>query len=187
MDLMALMSPVNVGTPTHKSTLSIAQLLGHQIDGPKMVGSFLIWAHESTHRSSRPYMLLRGGRRHGTSSTNHKRILAVDKPMATKASHGLICSYLTTSLSCNLTIPTKSVPCTNEEGIHVRGRPSLHGGPGASPTMLTHLYPSPVLQKGAYWRRTCSVLFDDPTDEDFDTRNLSCAPFVLQSCVCVCV
>jgi hypothetical protein len=34
---------------------------------------------------------------------------------------------------------------------------------------------SPVLQKGAYWRRTCPVLFDVPTDEDSDTRNLSCA------------
>jgi hypothetical protein len=45
----------------------------------------------------------------------------------------------------------------------------------ASPTMRTHLCPLPVLQKGASWHRTCSVLFDDPTDEDSDTRNLSCA------------
>ena len=48
--------------------------------------------------------------------------------------------------------------------------------------MRTHLCPLPVLQKGAYWRRTCSVLFDDPTDEEFDTRNLSCARL---SCNCV--
>ena len=34
---------------------------------------------------------------------------------------------------------------------------------------------SPVPQKGAYWRWTCPVLFDDPTDEDSDTQNLSCA------------
>ena len=47
--------------------------------------------------------------------------------------------------------------------------------------MRTHLGPSPVLQEGAYWRQTCSVLFDDPTDEDFDTRNLSCAHL---SCNC---
>ena len=29
------------------------------------------------------------------------------------------------------------------------------------------------------WRRTC-FLFDDPTDEDSDTRKLSCCPFVSQ-------
>ena len=52
--------------------------------------------------------------------------------------------------------------------------------------MRSHLYPLPVLQKGAYWRRTCSVLFDDPTDEDVDTRNLSCARLSC-NCVCVCV
>ena len=40
------------------------------------------------------------------------------------------------------------------------------------------------VQKGAYWRRTCSVLFDNPTDEDTDTRNLSCARL---SCNRVCV
>ena len=37
-----------------------------------------------------------------------------------------------------------------------------------------------VPQKGAYWRRTCFVLLDDPTDEDSRTRNLSCARFALQ-------
>ena len=66
------------------------------------------------------------------------------------------------------------------------GCPSLDGGPGASRTMRIHLCPIPVLQKGAYWRPTCSVLFDDPTDEDFDTRNLSCARSSC-NCVCVCV
>ena len=52
--------------------------------------------------------------------------------------------------------------------------------------MRTHLCPLPVLQKGAYWRRTWSVLFDDPNDEDSDTRNPRCARL---SCnrVCVCV
>ena len=43
---------------------------------------------------------------------------------------------------------------------------------------------SPVLQKGAYGRRTCTVLFDVPTDEDSDTRNLSCAR-LSRNCVCV--
>ena len=42
---------------------------------------------------------------------------------------------------------------------------------------------SPLLQKGAHWRLTCSVLFDDPIDEDSDTRKLRCARFVLQFCV----
>ena len=47
---------------------------------------------------------------------------------------------------------------------------------------------TPVLQKGAYWRRTCFVLFDDPTDEDSDTWNLSCARLSCNRvCVCVCV
>ena len=32
-----------------------------------------------------------------------------------------------------------------------------------------------VLQKGAYWRWTCCVLFDDPTDEDSGIGILSCA------------
>ena len=69
-----------------------------------------------------------------------------------------------------------------------RGRPSLHGGHGASPTMRPPLCPLPVLQKGADWRRTCSVLFADSTDEDFDTRNLSCARLSCNRvCVCVCV
>ena len=42
------------------------------------------------------------------------------------------------------------------------------------PTLLS------VLQKGAYWRQTCFVLFGDQTDEDSGTRNLSCARFALQ-------
>ena len=52
---------------------------------------------------------------------------------------------------------------------------------------------SPVLQKGAYWRQTCPVLFDVPleTDEDSDTWNLSCARLsrnrvCVRVCVCVC-
>ena len=58
------------------------------------------------------------------------------------------------------------------------------GGHGASPTMRTHLCPLPVLQKGAYRRRTCPVLFDVPMDEDSDTRNPRCARL---SCNRVCV
>ena len=45
---------------------------------------------------------------------------------------------------------------------------------------------SPVLQKGAYWRLTCFVLFDDPTDEDSGIRILSCAR-LSRNRVCVCV
>ena len=46
----------------------------------------------------------------------------------------------------------------------------------------------PVLQKGAYWRRTCSVLFHVPTDEVSGTRNLSCARLSCNRvCVCGCM
>ena len=45
---------------------------------------------------------------------------------------------------------------------------------------------SPVLQKGAYWRWTCFVLFDDSTDEDSGIWILSCARLP-RNCVCVCV
>ena len=38
----------------------------------------------------------------------------------------------------------------------------------------------PDLRVYVSWRRTCFVMFDDPTDEDSSTRNLSCARFALQ-------
>ena len=41
----------------------------------------------------------------------------------------------------------------------------------------------PVLQKGTHWRRTCFVLFGDPTDEVSDTHKPRCARL---SCIGVC-
>ena len=47
---------------------------------------------------------------------------------------------------------------------------------------------SPVLQKGAHWRWTCFVLFDDPTEEDSGIPILSFARLPRNRvCVCVCV
>ena len=69
-----------------------------------------------------------------------------------------------------------------------RGRPELHLEQDASPTMRALPCLSPLLQKSAYWRRTCSVLFDVPTDEDSDTQKPRCACLCCNRvCVCVCV
>ena len=63
--------------------------------------------------------------------------------------------------------------------ILVCRRPLLQQRWLGSINVLTLVQDVPVLslvrQKGAYWRRTCSFFFDVPTDEDFDTHNLSCA------------
>ena len=47
--------------------------------------------------------------------------------------------------------------------------------------------PPCVLRKGAYWRRTWFLLFDDATDEDSHTRKPRCARLSCNRvCVCVC-
>ena len=72
---------------------------------------------------------------------------------------------------------TESHACLSRAGLWLGVLPEANR-PGDHEQDVPAL--SSVLQKGAYWCRTCFVLFDDPTDEDSGTWNLSCARFALQ-------